>query len=155
MITANSQIKPSHLDLQKYSGKWYVISCIPTRFDKDWSHVTESYHVNKKGNIDIFTTYRKEKKATEKSVASKGFPIKESNNLSWKVQFVWPFKADYLVEEINEDYTYVVVGHPKKKFLYIMNRTGMMGNLQHEEIVNRAIQKGYDTSKLRKVDQSL
>ncbi len=155
MLNSNSQIKVSHLDLQKYSGKWYVISCIPTRFDKNWSHVIESYQVNARGNIDIFTTYKKEKNSPEKYVTSKGFPLKESNNFSWKVQFVWPFKADYLVEEINEDYTYVVVGHPKKKFLYIMNRTGLMGKLQYEEIVKRAVERGYDTTQLHRIDQSL
>lgn len=148
-----SQQKVTHVDLEKYSGKWYVIASIPTKFDKEWTHVTESYTVNKKGNVDIFTTYKKENSDRDKSFKSKGFPIATSNNVRWKVQIIWPFKANYLVEELSDDYTYVVVGHPKQKFIYIMNRTGKMGNIQYEEIVKRMSDKGYDIKLLKKVDQ--
>ncbi len=154
MINTNAQTTVNRLNLQKYSGKWFVIASIPTKFDKDWNYITESYHVNDKGDVDVVTTYKKEKTAPEKTVKSKGFPIEQSQNLKWKVQFIWPFKADYLVEELNDDYTYVVVGHPKRKFLYIMNRSGIMGKLQYEEIIKRCAQKGYDISKLRRISQS-
>ena len=155
-ITMNSlaaQHKVTKVDLNKYSGKWYVIACIPTKFDKTWNYVTESYTINKKGTIDIYTTYKKGNDPKEHSVSSKGFPISETNNINWKVQFVWPFKADYLIEELAEDYTYVVVGHPKKKFLYIMNRTGKMGDIQLREIINRCREKGYDVSQMNKIAQ--
>ncbi|PBQ34136.1 hypothetical protein CNR22_20945 [Sphingobacteriaceae bacterium] len=141
------------VDLNKFSGKWYVIATIPTGFDKEWDYTTETYTLNKKGKIDIYTTYCKKGEEKEKSVKSKGFPNKETFNISWKVQFVWPFKADYLIEELSPDYTYVVVGHPKKKFLYIMNRSGKMGQIQYNEIVERFKERGYDVSKLQKVKQ--
>jgi apolipoprotein D and lipocalin family protein len=88
-------------------------------------------------------------------VKSKGFPNKTTNNLTWKVQFVWPFKADYLIEELADDYSYVVVGHPKKKFLYIMNRTGKINEIKYNETLKRYQQKGYDISKLKKLNQSI
>lgn len=141
------------IDLQAYSGKWYVIATIPTSFDKNWNYVTETYIVNPKGSIDIYTTYRKGDHHEEKSVSSKGFPVKGSNNTQWKVQFVWPFKADYLIEETDHEYTYVVIGHPKKKFLYIMNRTGKLNTIQYEQILDRAVKKGYNLARLRKIEQ--
>ncbi len=139
------------VDLNKYSGKWYEIASIPSPLDKNWSYVTESYTVNKKGNIDIYTTYKTEHSAKEKVLRSKGFPVKGSNNVMWKVQILWPFKADYLIEELDDNnYSYVVIGHPKRKYLYIMNRSGIMGNIQYSEIAERCAKKGYDISKLRK-----
>jgi len=150
MSTLHSQTK---VDLTKYSGKWYVIAAIPTRFDKDWDYTTETYSINNKNKIDIFTTFRKKGEDRERSVKSKGFPNKETFNLAWKVQFVWPFKADYLIEELSPDYSYVVVGHPKKKFLYIMNRSGKMGEMQYNEILDRFKHKGYDLSRLQKIKQ--
>lgn len=141
------------LDLNKYSGKWYVIACIPTRFDKKWEYITESYHLNSRGTIDIFTTYKKGSDTTERSVTSKGYLVKGKHNMKWKVQFIWPFRADYLVEELPEDYSYVVVGHPKKKFLYIMNRSGLMSAHREREIIESCREKGYDVTKLRKVKQ--
>ena len=148
---AQQQVK--NIDLNAYSGKWYVIAAIPTSFDKNWQYVTETYIVNAKGNIDIYTTYKKGDHPEEKSVGSKGFPVKGSHNIHWKVQFVWPFKADYVIEEIDHGYTYVVVGHPKKKFLYIMNRSGKLNSIQYEQILDRAVKKGYNLADLRKIDQ--
>jgi len=153
MSTLHSQDKVSSVDLQKYSGKWFVVALIPTSFDKNWDYTTESYTLNSKGKIDILTTYRKKGEEKERSVKSNGFPIKETANVSWKVQFLWPFKADYLIEELSPDYTYVVVGHPKKKFLYIMNRSGKMADIQYDEIVKRCREKGYDLNKLKIVNQ--
>lgn len=148
-----AQTTVTSIDLQKYSGKWFVIAQIPTKFDKNWNYTTETYTINNKGNVDIYTTYVKGTDTVQKSVRSKGFPVNGTNNVSWKVQFVWPFKADYLIEEIDTNYFYVVVGHPKKKFLYIMNRTGKMGNIQYEEILDRFSKKGYDISKVRELKQ--
>lgn len=155
-LTLNSGIAQTtvkSIDLEKYSGKWFVIAEIPTKFDKNWNYVTETYTINKKGTIDIYTTYLKESDSKPRSVTSKGFPVKESKNIKWKVQFIWPFKADYLIEEIDSNYFYVVVGHPKKKFLYIMNRTGKMGEIQYTELLERFAKKGYNISKVRRVMQ--
>ena len=151
---AYTDIRPvQSVDLKKYSGKWYVIAGIPTRFDKKWNYTTESYSLREDGNIDVFTAYVKEGDTKTSTVSSKGFPDAKTNNVQWKVQFVWPFRADYLVEELADDYSYVVVGHPKKKYLYIMNRTGKMSNDQYISIVERCIKKGYDIGKIRKTKQ--
>ena len=150
-VTAQTNVKS--INLEKYSGKWFVIACISTSFDKKWNYVTETYTLNKKGNIDVYTTYLKPNDTKQRSVRSKGFPDKKSNDTKWKVQFIWPFKADYLIEEIDSNYFYTVVGHPKKKYLYIMNRTGAMGEIQLKEIIERCAKKGYNTSQIHKIQQ--
>jgi len=155
MNSITAQTTPASIDLTKYSGKWYVVGVIPTRFDRDWNDVTETYTLNEKGKIEIFTTYIKNGKTKSNHVTSKGFPNKKAGNVKWKVQFIWPFRADYLIEEIADDYSYTVVGHPKKKFLYIMTRTGKMDNRLYSAIVTRFSEKGYDTAKLKKMMQSV
>ncbi len=152
--TASTNIQPvQHVDLQKYSGKWYIIGSIPTRFDKKWKYTTESYSVREDGNIDVLTTYVKHDVGKTSTLMSKGFPDDKTNNVEWKVQFIWPFKADYLIEELAPDYSYVVVGHPDKKYLYIMNRSGKMNNDLYTAIAERCRLKGYDISDLRKTIQ--
>jgi apolipoprotein D and lipocalin family protein len=141
------------VDLQKYAGKWYVIASIPTQFDKEWNYITETYTLKKDGKIDIETTYFEDGSTKQSTVNSKGFPDKESRNVKWKVQFVWPFKTDYLVEELSSDYSSVVVGHPEKKFLYIMNRTGRMNEEEYIQLLTECGKKGYDLTKLRKIPQ--
>ncbi|MCE3259515.1 MAG: bacterial lipocalin [Bacteroidetes bacterium] len=148
------------VDLEKYSGKWYVIACIPTSVDKHWNYMTETYTVTKKRNIAIFTTYikasdpdKKKAKPKEKHLRSKGFPQKGTNNFKWKVQFFWPFKVDYLIEEVPTDYSYTVVGHPEKKFLYIMAREKTISDELYKQLTTRYKDRGYDMSKLIRVPQ--
>jgi apolipoprotein D and lipocalin family protein len=152
--TASKAQSPATLvDLTKYSGKWYVIASIPTRFDKHWNYVTETYSLKENGNLGIYTTYIKVGETSVKDVRSKGFPSEKSHNTQWKVQFVWPFRADYLIEELGPDYSFVVVGHPKKSYLYIMNRTGKMDEALYKELVKRYMQKGYKVNDLHMVIQ--
>lgn len=141
------------VNLDKYAGKWYVIASIPSSFDKDWTHVTESYALNTDHQIDIYTTYRKAGSDKEEYMTAKGFPEYDKSNVSWKVQIQWPLRADYLIEELADDYSYVVVGHPKRKYLYIMNRTGKMDEALYKKLVNLAKEKGYDVSELKKMQQ--
>jgi apolipoprotein D and lipocalin family protein len=149
-ITAMAQETVKQVDLKKYSGKWYVIAFIPTLFDKSWNYTTESYALNEKGNYDIYTTYRKSTAGKIHSVRSKGFINKDSGNAKWKVQFVWPIKADYWILELADDYSYTVVGNPKKSFLYIMSRTPTLSETLYEHLVEVCRNKGYDIAKLRK-----
>jgi apolipoprotein D and lipocalin family protein len=138
------------VDLKKYSGKWYVIAFIPTMFDKKWEYTTEAYTLNEKGDYDIYTTYRKSEDDHVRSVRSKGFINKESGNAKWKVQFVWPFKADYWILELADDYSYTVVGNPKKSFLYIMSRTPTLPETVYLQLIEQCKKKGYAMNKLRK-----
>jgi apolipoprotein D and lipocalin family protein len=156
---SKAQDAVSLVDLDKYSGKWFLIASIPTKMDKSWNYVTESYSVKPNGNISIYTTYIKankpgsKKSPKEKHIRSKGFPKKGTNNFGWKVQFWWPFKVDYLIEELAPDYSYTVVGHPKKKFLYIMCREKTMDENVLKVIIERCRNKGYDTKQLQRIAQ--
>lgn len=140
------------IDPVKYAGKWYVIGWIPTKYDRRWQNTTETYTLNKKGDYDICTTYTR--KGKNKSVRSKGFLNHEKGDAAWKVQFVWPFRADYWVIEMGEDYSYTVVGHPKHKFLFIMARQPSMSDSLYGAITERCKAKGYETDKLRKQVQT-
>jgi apolipoprotein D and lipocalin family protein len=148
-----AQTKATAIDLNKYSGKWFIIACIPSPVDKKWDYVAETYTINKKGNIDIYTTYIKEGSTKEKSLRSIGFPHKETSNTFWDVQFIWPFTADYLIEECAPDYTYSIVGHPKKKYFYILARESKIPETLYSNLVERYKAQGYDMAKLRKLKQ--
>lgn len=152
-MTAFSQTNSETIDLTKYSGKWYIIACIPTSFDKKWENVTETYTLNGSKKIDIYTTYNVQNDPKEKDVRSKGF-VKSKNNAFWRVQFVWPFRADYLIEEIGTDYSYAIAGGRKHTYFYILSRTPEMDPKLYENIITRYEQVGYDMKKLRKINHT-
>ncbi|MEW6468892.1 MAG: lipocalin family protein [Bacteroidota bacterium] len=138
----------NYVDLNLYAGKWYVVACIPTVFDRNWEDITETYTVNPSGSFNIYTSFRKPSGRT-RTIRSKAFIDRSSGNARWKVQFVWPLRAHYWIIELADDYSYTVVGHPKKKFLYIMSRSPFMKDELLQAIIGRCSQKGYDISELR------
>jgi len=79
---------------------------------------------------------------------SKLFPVEGTGNGQMKAQFLWPFKVDYWVIDVAEDYSWAVVGHPDKKFLFIMSRKQSMDKKLYNEIVERCKDMGYPVEKL-------
>ncbi|PWS28376.1 hypothetical protein DHW03_00520 [Pedobacter yonginense] len=138
----------SHLDLKKYAGTWYSLYSIPTIFDKGSRETTTKYTLNKDGFYDVLTTYKKPGDEKVYSRSSKMFPSEEGNNGELQAQFIWPIKIDYWIIELADDYSYVVVGHPDHKFLFIMSRSHSLPKKTHDEIVARCKAKGYEVSKL-------
>ena len=136
------------VDIMSYAGKWYSLYSLPTYMDKHWRETTETYVIHPDGYYAVFTTYKVLGDDEQKYVRSKLFVVKGTNNAQLKAQFVWPVKADYWVIELAEDYSYVVVGHPKHKFLFIMARKPELPEELLHEIIERCQAKGYDTSKL-------
>ena len=145
--------KVTSVDLKKYAGKWYVVACIPTEFDKSRNYICEDYRLVKGGKVEIETSYFEDNSRIESVSSAIAFPDKTSHYVRWKVQYVRPFKSDYVVEELAEDYSYAVVGHPERKSLYIMNRSGRMHESTFIDLLTLCGKKGYDLTQLRKVAQ--
>lgn len=136
------------VDLKKFAGKWYSLYSIPTPFDKNSIQTTTTYTLNKDGYYNVFTTGKKTTDNEDHTYTSKLFPVEGTGNGQMKAQFLWPFKVDYWVIDLADDYSWVVVGHPDKKFLFIMSRKPSMDKKLHEELVAKCKAMGYDTDKL-------
>jgi apolipoprotein D and lipocalin family protein len=136
------------VDLERYSGKWYSLYSIPTIFDKDTRETTTTYTLNKEGYYNVLTVAKKGDDNELKTYKSKLFPVTENHNAQMKAQFLWPFKVDYWVIDLATDYSYVVVGHPDRKFLFIMSRKPTMDKKVYEELVAKCKSMGYPVEKL-------
>lgn len=136
------------VDIMSYAGKWYSLYSIPTFMDKHWRQTTETYVIHPDGYYAVFTTYKTLGTDKQKYIRSKLFVVRGTGNAEFKAQFVWPFKADYWVIELAGDYSYVVVGHPEKKYLFIMARKPEIEPDLLEEIIKRCAEKGYHTDHL-------
>jgi apolipoprotein D and lipocalin family protein len=136
------------VDLRKFSGKWYSLYSIPTPFDKGSRETTAIYNLNNDGYYNVLTIGKKGDDEKEYTYNSKLFPVEGTGNGQFKAQFLWPFKVDYWVIALADDYSWVVVGHPDKKFLFIMSRKPYMDKKLHDELVEKCKAMGYDTDKL-------
>lgn len=136
------------VDIMSYAGKWYSLYSIPTFIDKHWRQTVETYVIHPDGYYAVFTGYKVQGEDKQKYFRSKLFVVRGSRNARFKAEFIWPVKVDYWVIELAEDYSYVVVGHPKFKYLFIMARKPNIPETLLAEIIDRCHKKGYDTSKL-------
>lgn len=138
------------VDLTKYAGKWYEIASFPQRFQKGCHCTTAEYTQTNKDYILVENRCNKDSINGKISyIKGKAFVEKNSGNAKLKVQFFWPFKAKYWIIDLAEDYSYAVVSHPNKKYLWILSRTPTMNTEIYSSILARLEAKGFDLSKLK------
>jgi len=136
------------VDIVSYAGKWYSLYSIPTFMDRHWRQATETYVIHPDGYYAVFTTYKIPGEDKTNYMRSKLFVVRGTGNAQFKIQFFWPFKADYWIIELADDYSYAVVGHPKHKFLSIMSRKPEIEAHLLESVLKRCAKKGYNTDLL-------
>ena len=115
-------MKPIHtvnyVDLRRFMGDWYVIANIPTFIETDAFNAIESYRLDKDGTIA--TTFRFNKGSLDgplKEYHPRGFIRDTQTNAVWGMQFIWPFKAEYRIVYLNEDYSVTVIGRTKRDYV--------------------------------------
>ena len=142
------------VDLQKYAGKWYEIASYPLSFQRGCHCTTAEYTVTDKGYVIVENRCNRDSVNGKASyIKGKAFVTKKSGNAKLKVQFFWPFTGKYWIIELPEDYSYAVVSHPNRKYLWILSRTSKMDPAIYDGILARLKQKQFDLTRLQKTVQ--
>ena len=151
-------MKPIHtveyVDLDRFMGDWYVIANIPTFIEKDAYNAVETYRLDPDGTVA--TTFKFNKGSADgplKEYHPRGFVRDASNNAVWGMQFIWPFKTEYRIIYLNNDYTTTVIGRTKRDYVWIMARTPILAEDEYQAILNFLQEQGYSLDKLQKVPQ--
>lgn len=137
----------SSVDLKKYSGTWYEVASFPQRFQKGCECTTAKYTPTDKGYVIVENRCKKNGK--ESYIKGKAFVDKDSSNAKLKVQFFWPFKGKYWIIDLADDYSYAVVSHPNRKYLWILSRKPKLDEEVYNGIIIRLKEKGFDLSNLK------
>ncbi len=138
------------VDLNKYAGKWYEIASYPQSFQKGCNCTTAEYTLTDKGYLIVENRCNKDSINGKQSyIKGKVFVEKNSGNAKLKVQFFWPFTGKYWIIDLADDYSYAVVSHPNKKYLWILSRTPQLDNAIYQQILSRLKEKGFDLMKLQ------
>jgi apolipoprotein D and lipocalin family protein len=143
-----------NVDLKKYSGKWFEIATFPQRFQKRCHGTTAEYKATDNGYIIVENRCNKDSlKGKLSYIKGKAFVVENTGNAKLKVQFLWPFKGDYWIIDLAEDYSFAVVSNPNKKYLWILSRTPKIDTIVYQQIINRLRAKGFDLTKLKMTEQ--
>ena len=144
----------SYVDLESFMGTWYVIGYTPIVFDGKAHNATEHYYLEPNGNIQ--TTYQYRNGSFDgplKTFRPTGFVYNKETNAEWRIQFVWPFKADYLILHYDKDLGETIIGHPNRKYAWIMLRNPECEEATYEHLLNKLVKLGYDSELIQKLPQ--
>jgi apolipoprotein D and lipocalin family protein len=138
------------VEIPKFMGDWYVLAGRFTFLEKNVHNAIERYTWNEKENrIDVGFTYNKGSLQGEvKSLPQKAWIYNSKTNAHWKVSPLWPFKFDYLVIDLADDYSWTAIGVPSQNYLWIMARSPKNPELTVKEAIERLQAKGYNTENI-------
>jgi len=138
-----------HVDLSRYTGVWYEIARYPHRFQEGCVGSRATYTLRDDGKISVLNEcYENSFDGKLRTAKGKAWVVDKTTNAKLKVSFFWPFSGDYWIIGLGEKYEYAVVGHPERKYLWILSRTKKMDEATYKAILHLLAEKGYDTSKL-------
>jgi apolipoprotein D and lipocalin family protein len=142
------------VDLQRYAGTWYEIASFPQRFTKGCQATTATYTTTDKGFVIVENRCRRNSLTGKSSyIKGKAFVVPNSGNAKLKVQFFWPLRGKYWIIDLADDHSYAVVGHPDRKYLWILSRTPQMSDAVYQGVLDRVKANGYALDKLQRTSQ--
>lgn len=142
-------------------GTWFVIGVKPTVFETTCSNAVEVYTRmpdKKRFDVNIDFKYNKDEpiKSPLKSLPQKGWIQGDNKDDSglWKVSPLWPVKMPYLILEVDDEYSYTIIGYPSREYCWIMYRKPVMPDGLYDKLTKLLVEKHqYDLNGLRKVPQ--
>lgn len=143
------------VDLDRYAGRWYEIAAYPQPFQKGCFQTTAEYTPTGKGYLIVENRCNRDGFNGRRSyIRGKAFVEKNSGNARLRVQFFWPFRGKYWIIDLADDYSYAVVAHPNRRYLWILSRTPVMNENLYTVILERLAVNGFDISKLQRTPQA-
>ena len=164
VLAASSNIPPlqivDHVDLTRYVGTWYAIASIPTWFERPCVQgTTAAYTLLENGKIEVVNRCY-DKKGEVRTARGRAWIVDETTGAKLKVSFfslfgLWLFPGDYWIIDLDSEYRYAVVGHPSRKFGWILSRTPTLDPTMLNGIIERLEEQGYDFATFEMTDQGL
>lgn len=144
------------VDLQRYMGTWYEVARLPNGFQKQCAgDVTANYTILDDGQIRVVNRCREADGTVSEAEgrAKKADPDGPDTKLKVRFAPAWlsflPFVwGDYWIIVLAQDYSYVAVGDPGRKYLWILSRTPVLEEQTLQSVLTEVERKGYDLTGL-------
>ena len=138
------------VELDKYLGVWYEVARKPMYFERKCIYdITATYTLNENGNIVVDNKCYDAEGNLQQSVGE-AFIANAPFNSKLRVSFLpegvrWiPLgRGDYWIVKLDDDYQTVLVGEPRRKYLWILSRTAQPEKAQIHDYLNYAKTQGY------------
>ncbi len=136
-------------DLKKYTGTWYEIARMDSRFEKNLVHVTATYGLNDDGSISVKNRGLDTNSNKWSDIEGKARAASDEYSSMIEVSFFGPFYAGYNVIALDTvDYSYAMVCGSDKDYLWILARYPKFSYAKTTELIAQAKALGFDTDAL-------
>lgn len=145
------------VNLERYTGTWHEIARLPQWFQRGCYNATAEYSLNDDGTVKVIN--RCEKVDDEPSRAEgRARVVEGSNNARLKVRFDNWFsrllptiaEGNYWIIHLSENYDVVMIGEPKREYLWILAREPELSDARYEKLVARARELGFPVDELKR-----
>ena len=138
------------LDLTRYAGTWYEIASFPQRFQQGCVATQATYTLRDDGTVRVLNECRDETFDGElRRIEGKAWVVDPAQSPSkLRVQFFWPFSGDYWVIALDPAYRYAVVGHPSRRYLWILARERTLPRETQDALLRQIEAAGFDLERL-------
>lgn len=140
------------VNLERFMGSWKVIAHTPTFMDEEAYNAVESYSLADDGSIETTYTFNEGSFTGERTTYNPtGYVVPDTGNAVWKMQFIWPFKADYRIMYVDSDYQHTIIARKKRDMFWIMSRQAPLDAKLLEKYLTMLQAEGYSLDSYRMV----
>jgi apolipoprotein D and lipocalin family protein len=139
----------AHVELDRYAGLWYEISRIPNSFQRSCvDDTTARYSLRADGRLNVINRCLTADGSVDEA-RGVARVVDPNTNAKLEVSFVqlfgWHlFWGDYWIIGLDPDYRYAVIGHPKRRYGWVLARTPTLDAATRKEIDTILREHGYD-----------
>ncbi len=148
------------VDLNRYAGVWYEVARLPMYFQRKCSSdVHAEYTPQADGSVGVLNRCRQ---ANGQWLSAQGIARStDASNSRLRVTFLpkgWRWlpvgHAPYWIIRLDGDYQTAMVGHPDRRYLWILSRQPQMADSTYQDYVQQAQALGFATDKLIRTEHS-
>lgn len=146
---AASNLPVTELDLERYAGTWHEIARLPMFFQRKCVQSQADYRLRVDGKVAVLNQCRTTT-GDWISAAGAAEPLPgRSDRLQVRFDnwfsrlFPGLTTGDYWVLHLDEDYRIALVGHPQRKYLWLLAREPQLTAAQREELLRVAREQRY------------
>ena len=143
------------VDLKRYQGTWYELARLPMFFQRNCAQSEAHYSLKTDGNVAVLNRCRTAEGKWEEAKGTATPQVEGKTDKLWVEFDNWVStllpgvtKGDYWVLYLGDNYSTALVGNPDRKYLWLLSRKPHVDQQTRDELLSKAQQQGYDTSRL-------
>ena len=143
-----------YVDLDRYMGRWYMISNIPYFAERGNVAARVEYSLRRDGEIDDLLTAQEgfdKPPFTRLGRISISDPQTQAEGM---ITFLPPLSQPFSIVYLDDAYQYTVVAHPSRNFCWIFSRKPRMSDEAYQGVLDVLKANLFDVSRILKIPQT-